>query len=114
MCTSPPPPAPEPVCEPPTPESIALECSTAGVTCDPDTFITREAAECVARLAGVEPGLEPWSVNLLFASDTLRPMWVIQNTTHQEPSNCSAGGQSIRIDAVSGEAEPISGWAGIC
>jgi hypothetical protein len=114
MCTSPPPPAPEPVCEPPTPESVASDCAAAGVTCDPAEFITREAAECIALLAGLEAGLEPWSADLFYARDLGRPVWSIRNLTLDDASNCTQDGRSLRIDAITGDAEAISRWRSIC
>jgi hypothetical protein len=115
VCTSPPPPATELICEPATPESVSLECAAAGVTCDPSAFITREAAECIARLAGMEPGIEPWIADLLYAGDLRHPVWVLENVTYRDPSfACSERGQWLRIDALTGDSEPILEWTLAC
>src|SRR5688572_9617759 len=52
ICAAPPPPAPEPECPPATPESVAAECTAAGVECPPSRFVTRDAALCIARENG--------------------------------------------------------------
>jgi hypothetical protein len=113
-CVAAPPPAPQPECPLPTPESVAQQCEAAGAPCDATRFITRDAAICIARAQGLDPGLEPWTATLLFREDTRRPVWKIDSVLTVEPDNCSRGGQYVRIDAITGEPSAIGGWDEIC
>jgi hypothetical protein len=114
ICAAPPPPAPMPVCPAITPQSISEQCAAAGAPCDPNRFITRDAAMCIARLQGLSEGLSPWTAKLVFRADSKRPFWIISNVTMKDPGNCSSGGDDARIDAISGAVAEMGSWDSIC
>jgi hypothetical protein len=81
--------------------------------CDPDRFISKEAAICIAQAAGLAPGLYGPLAAVTFDNHVV---WNVQNTLHDDEHGGPKGesdGQFIEIDAISGKASEIFGWTTI-
>jgi choline dehydrogenase len=60
---------------------VAAECEAGGGTeCEPAAFITLWTAECIARAAGLEPGITAWDSLAIFDEDQRRVVWRVLNT----------------------------------
>lgn len=91
-----------PALEPPTAAAIASECVASGGTgCEASRFISKEAASCLAELNEFEPGLEPWSVALVYHHGHDRVVWNVVNVTNDESAEGYSGG-SLTLDATDG------------
>lgn len=90
-------------CPPATPQSVADECEAAGVSCNPDAFITRDAALCIARAEGLEEGLLPWTADLIYSERLERPAWGVTSTLEGAPHSCYENSLTMVIDAETGE-----------
>ena len=79
---------------PPVDASGSDEASTS------ETYIARAAALCIARVAGLDDGDEPWHARLLYLVDERRVVWIVTRTRRTE----SGGGEhrELFVDAVSG------------
>ncbi|MCA9708378.1 MAG: hypothetical protein KDK70_21190 [Myxococcales bacterium] len=114
-CASGPPGSPPTECPAVTPQSIAEQCEADGAACDADAFITRDAAVCIAEADGLEEGLGPWEVQLVYQyGEVHRPVWSVSNTTLDDPSDCRKSGHTRTIDAETGEVLQSSSWMAIC
>jgi hypothetical protein len=113
-CASGPPGSPPQECPPPTPQSVTDECTAAGVSCDPDAFITRDAALCVAEAEGLAEGLAAWTAELRFSARLERPIWSVANTTAGAPNSCFQESTVMAIDAETGEVLEQSNLMVIC
>jgi hypothetical protein len=81
---------------------VARECSTGGGRdCDESRFISAAAAMCIARVGGLAPGLQPWSVWLMYAANYRRVVWMVM--TVREASASGYRGELLVLDAVSGD-----------
>lgn len=114
ICPSGPPGSPPSECPPVTPQSVAEACEENGVTCDPDAFITRDAAICVARAEGLAEGVAAWDVHLVYHHHYQRPLWSVSNTTLDDPADCHQAGEQLSIDAETGEVLARLDWSSIC
>ena len=104
-----PPPAPDPL-----DETIA-ECQAAGEppsVCDASAVMTHDAAICVAELLGLAPGIAGLKAGIVFHHTERRIVWNVQNTLYSEPGG-SEGGESLRIDAITGASLRLGEWVSI-
>jgi hypothetical protein len=91
--------------------------SLAGRVCDSSKFMTADAAICIARAAGLEPGLEPGSAGLVYNVKFRRVAWGVRNLLF-DPAHPAApdggsgerGGQFFLIDAVDGAVLQAGQW----
>ena len=83
--------------------------SDGGSDCVPDRFLQKAAAECIARHAGLEPGIRPWEIYLVYNYGFHTVIWVVSNTLSE--SRSEAGGKSVSVQATSGEVLERNGWA---
>lgn len=113
-CPSGPPGSPPTECPPVTPEDIAQQCEDDGIACDPDAFITRDAALCIARAEGLADGVAPWEVQMVYNSYYERPIWSISVTTVDDPADCRREGDSLVLDLETGEILDSHHWLTIC
>lgn len=87
---------------PPTLADVARDCSEqGGVNCDERSFISLEAATCIARVSGLAAGVRPWSATLGYVARYGRVVWTL--TTVREASASSSRGELLVLDAVSGD-----------
>jgi hypothetical protein len=114
ICTSPPPGQPQPPCEGPTPEEIAQECAADGHPCDASAIFTHDAALCIAGVHGLDEGIGDWEASLVYNYEHHAPIWAVLNLTHEDPDNCSEGGDVMFIHAETGEFLDFSHWESIC
>jgi hypothetical protein len=75
--------------------------------CDPATFVTSEAAVCVAESAGLETGLSGLTATLSYDSRKHRVEWYVTNFLYDELHPLSpvggdggSGGSFLEVDAV--------------
>jgi len=101
-------------CPPITPETIAAECDEDGSPCDPDAFITREAARCLAELEDFDAGLVEWRFDLIYHSGHQLPIWAVSNTTIIDEGDCREEGETLSFDAQTGELVELEQWLTIC
>ncbi len=88
----------------------ASECEAlGGVNCDPGALITLWAAECIARADGLEAGITSWSTSLNTLEDEGRLSWSVSNTLTDNGTG-QRSGESVSIDAISGEVTGRFGW----
>lgn len=99
---------------------VTQECEAAGGSdCNPESFLTIWAAECVARTEGLEEGIEAWESVLRYvdaggssASGTNaagRVVWIISSTLADEGAGVRSG-ETLTIDAITGEVLSQSPW----
>jgi len=63
-----------------SPEQAEQECnSDQGDSCDADSFITMEAAKCIAQAFDFEPGLEDWTILLQYRASYKTVVWYVEN-----------------------------------
>jgi hypothetical protein len=87
---------------PPTAEDIAQACRAGGGSgCDAATFISKQAAICIASERELALGVRPWDVALNYYGNHQRVAWGI-TTVDYESSDGSASGAVMVLDAVSG------------
>jgi len=110
-CAQPPPPEPPVDCPPVDPGVIQDECVADDNPC-PGTFISRDAALCIAELEGLEEGIAEWTASLVYNYSYHRPIWAVDNTTYED--ECESRGDGLAIDAVTGEVLDSYGWNSIC
>lgn len=91
---------PEP--EPPSAASIAEVCRMSrGTGCDPDEFISKDAASCIALSNDFELGLEPWKVALTYHHGFARVVWNVMSKLQDRGRDGYAGG-ILTLDATQG------------
>jgi hypothetical protein len=100
---------------PPDPEVLLAEvvasCRSSGAAdCNPNDFLTREGAFCVARAAGFAEGLRPWLAGIRFDERQGRVVWSVLNTLSDDPGG-GGGGQSWVFDAVTGALLQREAWS---
>lgn len=73
----------------------------AAAACVPSTWLSREAAACVARSAGLPAPIVPWRDDgLRLAPWQNAPIYVFTVLTHTDGRSCS--GETAQIDALDG------------
>jgi hypothetical protein len=92
----------EPIIPPPlTPADIAQSCREGGGSgCDEQAFISRDAADCIARDAGLATGIQPWNTSLNYFQNHQRVGWGIM--TVRESTSDGYWGESLVLDATTG------------
>jgi hypothetical protein len=86
----------------PTALTIAAECvMNDGSGCDASRFISRDAASCLAELNGLEAGLEPWRVALVYHHGHDRVVWNVMNRLNDRGREGYSGGV-LTLDATDG------------
>lgn len=93
-----------------TPAQVSARCVQEGGThCDVAKFISREAAECVARAAFLRRGLRPWRAHLVYNVHHRTVIWSVQNTTSLQADRHD--GHVLSIHATSGKVIERSAWS---
>ena len=88
---------------------LPAEAGAPGSDCDASRVMTREAALCVARAAGLPEGMAAFQAGLRFDTRYRRIVWSVLNTTWDE-GNGAKGGESWDIDAITGAVLGRFGW----
>jgi hypothetical protein len=83
-----------------------------GSGCDPAAFISRGAAECIARAAGLQPGLHPWESTLGYQGYG-RMIWDVENTLRDGGAENGIWGDLYAIDATTGILIEKGHWGAI-
>jgi hypothetical protein len=92
---------------------ISAECAAnAGSGCDSKTFISKEAALCVATLHGFQQGLHPWRVVLYFSWSDRRVVWSVSNVL-EEGGSYGTRGEDLSIDAVTAKVLNVGTHAAV-
>jgi hypothetical protein len=87
---------------PPTAEDIAQICRAEGGSgCDAATFISKQAAICIASERELPLGVRSWDVALNYYGNHQRVGWGI-TTVDYESSDGNSSGTVMVLDAVSG------------
>ncbi len=97
----------------PTLEALASACDLAGDPCPPETLISRDAALCLAAAEGLDEGLEGRRAYLVFQHVERAPLWIVQNLTDREDDPHSWSGESVSLDARTGEVVDRGYWLSI-
>lgn len=93
-----------------TPAQVSARCvQEGGRDCDVGKFISREAAECIARRAFLRRGLRPWQAHLVYNVHHRTVIWAVQNTTSLQADR--QDGYVLLIHATSGKVLERSGWS---
>ena len=93
----------------PTLETFQSRCRSAGGSGCEGTFISKEAARCIAQNEKLETGLEPWIIGMWYEDSYRRVGWEIQNVT--EDQGTTYKGTTLTLDAVSGRVLGRSNWS---
>lgn len=95
-----------------TPAQLGAQCVREGGTdCDAAKFISREAAECVARAARLPAGLRPWRANLVYNVGHKTVIWGVESLTASQADR--QDGRVFLIHATSGKVLERSAWAAV-
>ena len=81
-----------------------------GSDCDSSRVMTREAALCVARAAGLAEGISALQAGLHFDTEYRRIVWSVLNTTSDD-GNGRKSGEAWDIDAITGAVLFRGGWS---
>ena len=78
---------------------------------NPGTEVTREKAECIARLVGFRPGAAVWDIqgDVDRVSDT--DVWVVKSTATGEYEPPGSHGQQLEIAKRGGEIIFLTNWS---
>ena len=90
-----------------TPETIRQQCDDAGHQC-PDAFVTRQTADCIAELEGLDQGLQGYLSTLVYNHLYDAPIWTVENLT--EESATEWRGMVFLLDAYEGTILERSSW----
>ncbi|HEU4580263.1 MAG TPA: hypothetical protein VFS67_18535 [Polyangiaceae bacterium] len=113
VVASPPPGSNLPEPAPPSAADIAQECAlSGGAGCDPEAFISKAAASCIATLHEFSPGVEPWQIALTYHHGHERVVWNVMNQTAADGSD-GYGGEVLTIDATEGEVLETSAYRAV-
>lgn len=110
-----PPPGSDAGTPPPAPsalETAVAACQSSGqpsAACDATLVMTHHAAICVAESLGLVVGVEPHRAGIVFHPDEQRIVWNVLSVEYSEPDG-SEGGDSIRIDAITGAELERGHW----
>lgn len=80
-----------------------LEYACSGDACDPDLYLSPEAALCAAQAYGLEPGLAECHARFEYRTDGTA-VWFVRNVTTECPpeANLCGGGEFVEVDARTG------------
>lgn len=90
------------------PEAVARDCELFGDSCNADDFITRRAAQCIAELDGLEPGLQDWSYSLGYDEPLGTVRWRVEMVA--ELGDDASGGDFVAIHAETGVVIDRGTW----
>lgn len=100
--------------------STTCSGSVSNRQCDASHFITAQAATCIAETRGLDQGLQGLSVTLVYNAAYRRVVWNVSNVLYDRAlGQVSAddvgdsGGESLSVDATSGEAYELLSWQSI-
>ena len=93
-------------------DTLEQECTDAGLPCDHETMITRDAALCIATEYGLAAGVEPWRGHLLYHHGVGGPVWVVTSTS--VAVECMEQGDDLVIDAQTGGVLMEQQWMSVC
>jgi hypothetical protein len=92
----------QPAPPPPSATDLAEVCRTSGGSgCNPDQFISKNAASCIAQLNDFEAGLQPWRVALVYHHRFERVVWNVMSRLQDRGRDGYAGGL-LTLDATDG------------
>jgi hypothetical protein len=95
---------------PPALESFRAECRSAGgAGCD-ESFMSKEAARCIAEKERFAPGLEAWTIRLSYEASYHRLVWAVENLLEDRGAD-GYSGQSLTLDAVNGRVLGRTAWS---
>jgi hypothetical protein len=100
-------PAPHPLFAAPDPPDAPgarapASSSEVALVCAPEGWLSRDAAACVARAAGLPEGRVPWEVTLRLAPELNTVTWHVVAWVAARPDGRSETGQVLVLDAVDG------------
>jgi hypothetical protein len=85
----------------PTVDTFTAECrAEGGSSCD-ESFISREAARCIAESLAFEPGLEDWTIAMTYRHSFHRVVWGVENLL-EDLGQDGYSGKSLTLDAARG------------
>lgn len=90
--------------------AVATCKAGGGAACDPATFMTHDAAVCVAKLSGLANGIAGFKAGIGFNGKFMRVVWNVQNLTSGTPSGVGAG-DTVTLDAVDGSLLAHGSWS---
>jgi len=94
---------------PPTVETFAEECRSEGGTGCDASFISREAARCIAERLAFEPGLDAWDIAITYHHSYHRVVWGVENLL-EDRGDDGYSGKSLTIDAALGTLLGSTSW----
>ena len=95
--------------------------SVANRICEDSSFITPEAALCIAMSAGLERGLDAPTVTLVYNYAYRRVIWSVMNVLYDgtrvlppgAPGSKNSSGFWFSVDAVTGEGQGPGQWTAV-
>ena len=99
-----------PACEPPTIEEIEAECAEDGHDCAGYIVVSKSAALCIARDAGLSEGLVGFRADLVYNYQYQLPIWSVGNVLVDDGADGSIG-SAVAISAVDGTVLDRVEWA---
>jgi hypothetical protein len=94
---------------PPTVDTVVAECRAEGGSGCDESFISREAARCIAESLAFEPGLEAWDIALMYQHSYHRVVWGVENLL-EDLGEDGYSGKSLTLDAVRGNLLGRTTW----
>jgi len=94
---------------PPTVETFAEECRSEGGTGCDESFISREAARCIAERLAFEPGLDAWDIAMTYHHSYHRVVWGVENLL-EDRGDDGYSGKSLTLDAALGTLLGRTSW----
>jgi hypothetical protein len=93
----------------PTVDTFTAECrAEGGSSCD-ESFISREAARCIAESLAFEPGLEAWTIGMTYHHSFHRVVWGVENLL-EDLGDDGYSGKSLTLDAARGTLLGRTTW----
>jgi hypothetical protein len=94
---------------PPTVDTFVAECrADGGNDCD-ESFISREAARCIAESLAFEPGLDAWNIAMTYHHSYHRVVWGVENLL-EDLGDDGYSGKSLTLDAARGALLGRTTW----
>ena len=85
-------------------------CTNDGGTgCVATAFISEAAAVCLAKEAGLAPGINAWQSNLVYHFGVKTVRWSVKNTLSDNGTG-TVSGEGIAINATTGAVMDKFGW----
>ena len=94
---------------PPTVDTFAAECQSAGGTGCDQSFISKEAARCIAESLAFEPGLGDWEIAMTYHHSYHRVVWGVENLLEDRGAD-GYSGKSLTLDAALGTLLGRTSW----